>query len=402
VRGKGTLSAIGFPVAAALSVGVWLHTHGTGISADVTAGAVLVLLTALSGRIEVVTSPRIHLSAAAGFLVAAALVGGPVVGAVAGISIEATLPVQEVWRKRCAWGGAAGLTGLVVGLLGAHLHIEGAGGAFAVAVIGLLAGFILNLAWMVVISYDRRIHFGPELRQAWRPILLASLVIPVLPLTAFLYVFASARWLALAFAAAALLALWLGNRVRLRLERRLAQERLRAHHDALTGAPNRYALGDALAAEHARIKRGGRTAAICFIDLDRFKRVNDTFGYAAGDQLLAAFYERLRARLRAMDLVFRWGGEEFVLLAPHIDEPELADVAERLRVLVANEPFTVKGRPRQITCSVGAALLDEWREPDEVLETAARLVRLAKSQRNNVEVERRSPKLPAPLRPDSV
>ena len=84
-------------------------------------------------------------------------------------------------------------------------------------------------------------------------------------------------------------------------------------------APNRYALAEALTAEQARIKRGGRTAALCFLDLDRFKTVNDTYGYAAGDKLLVDVHQRLRSELRASDLVFRWGGEEFVVLAPHVE-----------------------------------------------------------------------------------
>jgi GGDEF domain-containing protein len=113
--------------------------------------------------------------------------------------------------------------------------------------------------------------------------------------------------LALAYATSLLLVVALANGYRLRLERALAAERSRSRVDVLTNAPNRYALAEALGAEQSRIRRGGRTAAICFLDLDRFKKVNDTYGYAAGDALLVDVYERLRGELRASDLLFRWG-----------------------------------------------------------------------------------------------
>src|SRR5438132_1392909 len=137
------------------------------------------------------------------------------------------------------------------------------------------------------------------------PFLVAAALAGGPLLVAFLYVFETAPGLALAFAAGLLLVAAFGNRFRRRLERALAAERSRARVDALTDAPNRYALAEALAREQARIKRGGRTAALCFLDLDRFKTVNDTYGYAAGDRLLVDVHHRLRSELRASDLVFR-------------------------------------------------------------------------------------------------
>jgi GGDEF domain-containing protein len=85
--------------------------------------------------------------------------------------------------------------------------------------------------------------------------------------------------------------------------------------------------------------------------------------------------------------VFRWGGEEFVVLAPHVDGTELADFAERLRLLLATRPFSIDGRPRTITGSVGAVLLDESRAAQDALEAAGRLVRKAKVTRNAAVVE---------------
>jgi diguanylate cyclase (GGDEF)-like protein len=204
--------------------------------------------------------------------------------------------------------------------------------------------------------------------------------------------------LGLAYATSLLLAVALANRYRLRLERALTAERSRSRVDALTNAPNRYALAEALGAEQSRIRRGGRTAAICFLDLDRFKKVNDTYGYAAGDALLVDVYERLRGELRTSDLLFRWGGEEFVVLAPQVDFSELDEFAERLRLLLAGRPFWIDGKPRTITASVGAVLLDGARPADDALERAGRLVKRAKLTRNTAVVDTAVPQPSSPAR----
>jgi diguanylate cyclase (GGDEF)-like protein len=206
-------------------------------------------------------------------------------------------------------------------------------------------------------------------------------------LLVFVHLLETTPSLAVADAVGLLLVVALANRSRLRLERTLAVERSRARVDALTNAPNRYALAEALGAEQARIGRGGRSAAVCFLDLDRFKKVNDTYGYVAGDALLVDVYERLRGELRASDLLFRWGGEEFVVLAPHVEHAELADFAERLRLLLAARPFWIDGKPRRITASVGAVLLDDTRSADAALERAGKLVRRAKLSRNTAVVD---------------
>jgi diguanylate cyclase (GGDEF)-like protein len=234
------------------------------------------------------------------------------------------------------------------------------------------------------------------LRRANR---IAAAVLVAAPLLVVLvHLFETGLLLALAYAASLLLIAALANRFRRRLERALAAERSRARVDALTSAPNRYALAEALAAEQARIRRGGRTAAVCFLDLDRFKKVNDTYGYAAGDALLVDVYERLRGELRASDLLFRWGGEEFVVLAPHVERAELADFAERLRLLMAGRPFWINGKPRTITASVGAVSLDDARPAEAALERAGRLVKKAKLTRNTAVVDVAIPKPYSPAR----
>jgi diguanylate cyclase (GGDEF)-like protein len=226
---------------------------------------------------------------------------------------------------------------------------------------------------------------GMRVRRAKRIAATAFAAAPLL--VVLVHLLETTPALAIAYAAGPLSLLVAGNRSRLRLERALSAERSRARVDALTNAPNRYALAEALEAEHARIRRGGRTAAVCFLDLDRFKKVNDTYGYVAGDALLVDVYERLRGELRASDLLFRWGGEEFVVLAPHVERAELADFAERLRLLLTARPFWIDGKPRTITASVGAVVLDDARTADAALERAGRLVKRAKLSRNTAVVD---------------
>ena len=353
----------------------------TGIPAAV----VLVALTALAEQLNVIVGRRTRVSLVGPFLVAAALVGGPFVGACAGTATEA-FTTGDVRRKRVACAGAGALQGFVVGLVGEQFARGGVSGAVTVATAGLLVGFAAN-ARVVLRALGRSGTLRRELRAARRAIAVGWFL-PAPLLVVFLYLFGTTPDLALAFAAGLLLVAAWADRFRRRLEQALAGERSRARVDALTSAPNRYALAEALAYEQARIRRGGRTAALCFLDLDRFKNVNDTYGYEAGDRLLVDVHHRLRSELRASDLVFRWGGEEFVVLAPHVESAELADFAERLRLLLATRPFAIDGRPRTVTGSVGAVLLDEARPAQDALEAAGRLVRKAKLTRNTAVVER--------------
>jgi len=350
-----------------------------GLDTGVPAALVLIALTALAEQLNLVAGRRTRVSLSGPFLVAAALVGGPLVGACAGASTE-LFTGGDVRRKRLLCAVAGALQGAVVGLVGEQLSQGGVSGAVIAASVGLATGFVLN-ARLLLRALGGGVKLRSELRAAWRPIVV-SWFLPAPLLVVFLYLFQTTPGLACAFASALLLAAAFANRFRWKLERTLAGERSRARVDALTSAPNRYALAEALTAEQARIKRGGRTAALCFLDLDRFKTVNDTYGYAAGDRLLVDVHHRLRNELRASDLVFRWGGEEFVVLAPHVNAAELADFAERLRLLLATRPFAIDGRPRTITGSVGAVLLDDARPAQDALDAAGRLVKKAKATRN--------------------
>lgn len=156
------------------------------------------------------------------------------------------------------------------------------------------------------------------------------------------------------------------------VSRRYIAER-RADRDPLTGLLNRRAFGERLRHALARAERGGNVGqrgAVLFIDLDAFKRVNDTAGHDTGDAVLRAIGERLRRELRTVDAAARIGGDEFVLLAEDADTAGAYRLAERVRRIVA-WPVRARGETHPITCSVGISFF-----PEDGF-TAARLIRAA-------------------------
>lgn len=130
-----------------------------------------------------------------------------------------------------------------------------------------------------------------------------------------------------------------------------------AHHDPLTDLPNRLLLTSRLNHYLERTRRKGGQGAVLFIDLDRFKPVNDDLGHAAGDELLQAVAQRLHKRLRDVDTLARWGGDEFVIV---LDDVSDRDVIERLATGLIEQlglPFTVaNGREVTIGASIGVSL----------------------------------------------
>lgn len=128
-----------------------------------------------------------------------------------------------------------------------------------------------------------------------------------------------------------------------------------AFHDSLTGLPSRGLFLNRLEAGLARAERRGTNVAVLFLDLDRFKVVNDSLGHAAGDQLLVAVGNRIRTALRPSDTAARLGGDEFTVLVEDIDDPGVATrVAARL-ITELRLPFRIDGQPIYITTSVGIA-----------------------------------------------
>jgi len=139
------------------------------------------------------------------------------------------------------------------------------------------------------------------------------------------------------------------------LDREDALEDL-AYTDELTCVVNRRYLRRQLDAWLSSARRHDRQVALLLIDLDRFKDVNDRLGHGVGDQVLRAVAERLRHRLRAEDVLGRWGGEEFVAVLPETDAPGAGAVAEALRARIADEPLAVEGGEVAVTASIGWAL----------------------------------------------
>lgn len=156
-------------------------------------------------------------------------------------------------------------------------------------------------------------------------------------------------------------------------QRRQAEETIKqlAYHDTLTGLPNRMLFRDRLRVALAQARRHQDRVAVMMLDLDDFKRVNDTLGHAAGDQLLKAVGQRLVAMLRESDTVCRMGGDEFLLLLSEMERPDFADkVAERILERI-RQPFTLEDRPLRITTSIGSALYpDDGGDGDTLIKNA--------------------------------
>lgn len=158
-------------------------------------------------------------------------------------------------------------------------------------------------------------------------------------------------------------------------QRRLLEDRLayQASHDPLTGLPNRAHLTRSIEQALARVRRGHGPCAVLFVDLDRFKAVNDTLGHAAGDLLLVEAASRLRAATRETDVVSRIGGDEFVVLSDDVDAlREVTDLAQRL-IRSLEQPYHL-GQDIDVTwisASIGIAMsVDGTETPDQVLDNA--------------------------------
>jgi two-component system, cell cycle response regulator len=126
--------------------------------------------------------------------------------------------------------------------------------------------------------------------------------------------------------------------------------------DVLTGWHNRRYLQERLTEELARARRDGETLVCLMLDLDHFKKINDTHGHAAGDEVLRELAQRIEAQVRASDVAARYGGEEFVILLPHTDLDSAALLAERIRLTVCGCPVPFEGgREVSVTASIGIA-----------------------------------------------
>jgi diguanylate cyclase (GGDEF)-like protein len=167
-------------------------------------------------------------------------------------------------------------------------------------------------------------------------------------------------------------------------------ERLAVTDDLTLAYNNRY-LPARLAEEMERGRRSGDALSVLLLDLDHFKRVNDTHGHAVGDEVLRGFVARVRAATRRVDILVRRGGEEFVLIMPATMGREATVIAERIRKQVADSPIAAGDARVAQTVSIGVATWD-GKEPPAVLEQRAdAAMYAAKAQgRNRVVVAKRA------------
>ncbi|MGA3093479.1 MAG: two-component regulator propeller domain-containing protein [Terriglobales bacterium] len=157
-----------------------------------------------------------------------------------------------------------------------------------------------------------------------------------------------------------------------------------ANHDALTGIWNRRAILDLLNGEIERASRSQTTTGLLMLDVDHFKRINDTYGHPSGDVVLSEIARRIGQVLRSYDFVGRYGGEEFMVVLPGCDQSEAWQCAERVRLAIAEQPVSALATEIVVTISIGAAIsLPATRSAMEILTAADTALYQAKSQGRN-------------------
>jgi diguanylate cyclase (GGDEF)-like protein len=170
------------------------------------------------------------------------------------------------------------------------------------------------------------------------------------------------------------------------LESSLERIRLLATLDELTGLANRRHMLALLKAEQARQQRTQRPLCLVLLDLDHFKRVNDSYGHHAGDVVLKGFAEAALSTLRGSDILSRWGGEEFLLMLPETGPDEAERCIERIRQALASVMFDAVPPDLQITFSAGLSVSRPPEPMDAVIERADQAMYRAKEQGRNCTV----------------
>ncbi len=172
------------------------------------------------------------------------------------------------------------------------------------------------------------------------------------------------------------------------LRERLREKHEQAVHDPLTGLYNRLAFDERMAQEFARWKRYRQPMVLLVVDIDRFKRINDTYGHKAGDKALKIIAERILGEVRESDFLARYGGEEFVILMPETTLADGRQVADKLRANVAKSQFHYQGEAVTITVSLGVAAPREGDTPESLFQRADQaLYRAKESGRDRVVSE---------------
>lgn len=168
-----------------------------------------------------------------------------------------------------------------------------------------------------------------------------------------------------------------------RYARRIAEQTLRhqAYHDVLTGLPNRWLLRDRMEQALAYVGKKNLQMGVLFLDLDRFKNLNDTLGHLVGDHLLRAVADRLKKVLSAWDTIARLGGDDFVLLLPDIKEKSVLEDKARELLSLFEIPFDLSGKSIYLDASIGIATYpDNGQDSDTLLKNAEATMYYAKAQ----------------------
>jgi diguanylate cyclase (GGDEF)-like protein len=162
---------------------------------------------------------------------------------------------------------------------------------------------------------------------------------------------------------------------------------LSALRDPLTGAGNRIAMEQSLIREFEIARRQQQPLSVLMLDIDHFKGINDTHGHATGDEVLRAVTHAVKDRLRNIDQVFRFGGEEFLIVLTNTGRESAALVGERLRNAALRLTYPVKGRPVELTVSLGCSTLLPGESSDSMLRRADTALYAAKRKgRNRLEM----------------
>lgn len=178
---------------------------------------------------------------------------------------------------------------------------------------------------------------------------------------------------------------------RVRLEIATVQRELEGelfNLDPLTGAPSRMGMLAKLREQHEFVKRHVHACTIAMMDIDNFKSVNDTYGHAVGDQVLIAIARHVMSHLRPYDMVFRYGGEEFLLILPDADLTTGHGLVDRTREQLAALSHGASGKePFHVTVSMGLALLNSNVSVEEAVDWADRALYVAKASGRNRVVD---------------
>ncbi|PIQ99417.1 MAG: hypothetical protein COV66_11760 [Nitrospinae bacterium CG11_big_fil_rev_8_21_14_0_20_45_15] len=167
------------------------------------------------------------------------------------------------------------------------------------------------------------------------------------------------------------------------LSKRLHESESKVHIDALTNAYNRSAYEIKISQAIRNFRQFQYSAALFVIDIDYFKKINDAYGHKAGDEVLRSISDTLKSNIRESDFLFRYGGEEFVIIMQKVEQANAIKLAEKLRVAVEKDYLVYKEKKLAVTISIGVSFLKEGDEEANFFENADKALYRAKTTGRN-------------------